>query len=181
MIFPDVIDLNRFLWGEITLTHRLVKNNHIFSSYTRGDQLTKEVRVQSSISASLTKLYVGAIHSVQPGRHHPGAWWSRDSNLLLTIPPSTSANENELYRQGYEPLRIRILDIWQQDLRAITLAQMQSEGFYTSRQYWLYWLKQNDKAMLKIDLDDPGFLSMLMERPAKNYNTWALKFEVVRD
>lgn len=83
--------------------------------------------------------------------------------------------------------RIRITDIRREDVRLISEADAQAEGFKTATEFFLTWCKMHDKRLLLpiIPNYDTGSIvwhgarNELMSRPAKHYAAWVLTFELV--
>jgi hypothetical protein len=83
--------------------------------------------------------------------------------------------------------RCRVEAIWRQDVRTLTLGQVDDEGFTSWQEFWTVWCKMHDPSPLpfqKIDGYFPSILdckNALMERPAERYQAWRMTIKVLWD
>lgn len=88
-----------------------------------------------------------------------------------------------LSHYGYKPLRIVITDIRREDVRDISYADAECEGFETRSEFWKTWCAFYDKpGVAVIEAHTPHDVIVqagLKERPDELYQAWAYVFEVV--
>ena len=87
--------------------------------------------------------------------------------------------------------RYEVLDVWKQDVRMLTMDQVDAEGFDSARCFWDVWMKMHDleywkrlyKAMLlpgQTNSSSNAQMKMaLMNRPAERYAAWRMSISVV--
>ena len=94
--------------------------------------------------------------------------------------------------------RIRITDIREEDIRQISIFDVQKEGFDSQIAFLETWTRmhdprmsfnQSDDGMFRyyanrrdkwVAVDETAFWTVLSARPAERYRAWVLSFEVVR-
>lgn len=115
---------------------------------------------------------VGHTYSVQPGRTKPAVWWNPKTGVTgpaVTVP-----------QIDYCKLRICITDIRREDVRNISQADAEAEGYIgvmAQFAFWEVWAQLHDK---KVDLGATDFYGALLERPAALYDAWALTFCIAK-
>lgn len=149
---------------------------------------------------------IGQSYAVQPGRGKPAVWWRKyngeidyrlDADKKLVMNPRRYGRIHALSDMGYQPLRIRIVSIRNEDVRYISNLDVWAEGYtYVTRfglplSFWDTWVGMHDKSYLETfrkatanyshmtiyHLVKAGFFA----RPVERYNAWVLTFEVVKD
>ena len=90
--------------------------------------------------------------------------------------------------------RYRVEAIWRQDVRTLTLGQVEDEGFKKALwgDFWLVWCKMHDPAAFKEicerwdehyhdfkDITLTGVKNYLLERPAERYQAWRMTIHVL--
>lgn len=77
--------------------------------------------------------------------------------------------------------RIRITDIWEEDVRRISEKDVLAEGFLERRDFLGVWCKMHDTKWADsyntMDLDE--FAKALLARPVDRYLAWVLEFQLV--
>lgn len=84
--------------------------------------------------------------------------------------------------------RIRILSIRREDVREISDADVEAEGFQTASDFFIAWVKMHDKSVITPIIPDydtgaiiwQGVRPTLATRPAERYQAWVLEFELVK-
>lgn len=130
------------------------------------------------------KIATGRDYAVQPGRGKPGLWWKPATQFVLPTSEFRAGHEQLFRNAGYQPMRICITSIRQEDVRTITHRDAISEGFPVGRiAFWQTWCAFYDPPMVMY-LDDVEHdvraRSYLNPRPDELYQAWVYTFEVVR-
>lgn len=86
--------------------------------------------------------------------------------------------------------RYRLNDVWLQDVRTLTLGQVDAEGFSSGIwiAFWEVWCKMHDKPVVS-DIQHVRALTgshvkaqaLLMDRPAERYLAWRMSISVLWD
>lgn len=144
------------------------------------------------------KYIIGRTYAVQPGRGKPailrldGYYWKpteviNDEWIYSNgFRGAIAMPRNILIESGAEVARIRILRIWQEDVREISAEDVGTgkEGFDTRYLFLDQWVEMHDsKAWWHSDesITVGEWFAFLDTRPAENYQAWALEFEVEND
>jgi hypothetical protein len=138
------------------------------------------------------KYQVGREYSLQYGRGLPTRYWHKGEGLMdWEFYQDALAQEGENFHKisglmGWKPLKIKLLDICEEDVRTISEQDAICEGFEhpedTARWGFIEtWAGFYDKPIAKaMKSSEAFFMPLLNARPEKLYLAWALKFEVVR-
>lgn len=182
MIFkPELI--TEIVRGEKTQTRRPVKTGEVLRQVESPHGGYKPVGVYQNNRA---KMLIGCDYAVVPGRGQAGILWSPEAGVTITRDAYTLVQERtgETLTQGFKPLRIRVLDIRCEDVRKISLEDVEAEGFYKRDEFWEFWCSFYDKPGLAIiAAHKPHNVVVrtgLLERPDELYQAWAYTFEVLR-
>lgn len=149
------------------------------------------------------KYQVGRDYSLQYGRGLPTRYWHEKHGLLTQS--DFLANESihgknfvgwPLSNAGFRPLKIKLMDVWAEDVRTISYHDSLAEGFSNHDEFLCTWANFYDKKLVATwdakfrivhwkensrELTGAGFGHWLSEnRPENLYQAWALRFEVVR-
>jgi len=168
MIFSETWE--KVLAGTKTQTRRPARP----SDYFRGDKgngFSGQQYVSWVGTESRVRYRVGQVLSVQPKRGQSAikvVWFGN-----ITVLASYC---DEINQQFAVPLRIKILDIWREDVRNISAADVVAEGFETRDDFLRVWIKFYDNTRMM--QSDPFFY--LKDRPRDKYMAWCLSFERVR-
>jgi hypothetical protein len=123
---------------------------------------------------------VGEEYAIQPGRGKSGLRYG-DLPMLTPI-PSDKTND--------DLIRIRLTAIRSEDVREISLEDVQAEGFDQPYLFWLRWAEMYDSKFLdmriSIALRTPDNMrainaavsNVLKDRPSERYAAWALTFGI---
>ncbi len=176
MLFqPDLVD--KIISGAKTQTRRLAKPGETVSVW--DSQIVGVYTATGRVRFALGKTY-----AVCPGRGKPTVFVARlrttegvESHLVTDDSPP-------LYQHMADPLRIRITAICREDVRSITQADAQAEGFEDRGEFWHVWTEMHDSRFYPTfryasdtdQLREYGFY----DRAPRHYDAWALTFEVVR-
>lgn len=145
------------------------------------------------------KYQVGKTYAVQPGRGLATVRWH--PALKVTIMSDAFelvlAHTGTTLTEGFEPLRIHVLDIFTEDVREISCEDALAEGFTKQAEFMATWCNfydkrhagaevMPDKTVLWVDahgnpyaddvVDFPEWL--MLNRPSKPYRGGAIKFEI---
>lgn len=107
----------------------------------------------------------------------------RNSRVLWNIAKQSYAVQPA--RGKKQIARIRITDIWREDVRRISLEDAIAEGYPMQLPEDAYngffdtWVQMHDKAFWRKYARHNDFYYMMDERPAQYYQAWALTFELV--
>jgi hypothetical protein len=174
-----------------------------------GERLIELDGVKTVMSADgkRIKYQVGREYSLQYGRGLPTRLWHENENDGLM---SWDFYQDGLAQHGKEfleiaklmhwhPLRIKLLDVWAEDVREISYEDSKFEGFSGADEFLVTWAnfydatlkaswEENYRAVLWIGNGGEGFASdiinfddwLITNRPDGLYQAWALKFEVVK-
>lgn len=168
--------LKQLLTGEKTETSRIVKPNEY--TWICGE------RPAPWNTRGAVKLYsqVIAERQTETSISHRIVW-ERDKEYA--IQPA---------RGVHSVGRYRVEAIWRQDVRTLTLGQVEDEGFKKALwgDFWLIWCKMHDKpAYDEIcerwderyhgikDVTLTGVKNYLLERPAERYQAWRMTIRVL--
>lgn len=184
--------LEKVIRGEKTQTRRPVKNGQYKAPYGTAvpDDYIKTVRAERVLPGGQHQLSrvvfeIGKDYAACPGRGKPAMYWTIDGNGDLCIWPYTQRPDPV---QTWQQSRIRITNIRREDVRSISLEDAVAEGFKSRLEFWQVWCGFYDTYMLRQPLfggdefmtREDSALTLLMDRPAKLYDGWALTFELVR-
>lgn len=174
MLFkPELI--TEIVRGEKTQTRRPVKTGEVLRQIESPHGGYKPVGMYQNNRA---KVVVGRDYAVQPGRAKPGACWNSEAQTWRETGPNNRADD------VMQMLRIRITDIRREDVRRISLADVEAEGFYTRDKFWEVWCGFYDVPGLAIiAAHKPHNVLVrtgLLERPDELYQAWAYTFEVLQ-
>jgi len=145
--------------------------------------------VYSANGAALRYL-VGHTYAVQPGRGKPALWWHTLNGKCEALPNPVpmllsykhqfgNEWETRLNDAGYYQARIKLLEIWREDVRNISLEDAVAEGFKDQAGFWEAWIMMYDR-VLRRELVRHGSITGLPDRPKVLYMAWALRFELVK-
>lgn len=132
---------------------------------------------------------VGKTYAVQPGRGKPGLQWvTLDTNAgpinhVLTREDLAYPDVYGVMVDGPKEARIKIFEIWREDVRNISLQDAIAEGFKDREGFWQAWIMMYDR-VLRRPLVRYGSIvdikSEMATRPINLYMAWALRFELVK-
>lgn len=172
MIFQSE-HIQAIIEGRKTQTRRLVKPGDFATHFILPDYDTGETTIQSVQNHERLKWFWGKDYAVQDGRGKPGVQWCRAKKHYPA--EWTAEYIDEL---GWNPLRIRLLEIRQERVQDISEADARAEGYppkvftpdeaLISTGGWWYrilWDRINTRKGTRWD-DNP--------------DVWALTFEVTR-
>jgi hypothetical protein len=185
-----------------------------------GERLIELDGVKTVMSADgkRIKYQVGREYSLQYGRGLPTRLWHENENDGLM---SWDFYQDGLAQHGKEfleiaklmhwhPLRIKLLDVWAEDVRTITRPESEAEGFSCAEEFLVTWCDFYAKRIdakwwsehklvewystimfanghyISHEFEVPGaqvanFSAWLIKNSADNlYQAWALEFEVVK-
>lgn len=118
----------------------------------------------------------GKTYAIQCGRGHPGLWYSPANEMRGIL---SWEGKPEHYADA-RPARIEIHEIRNEDVREISLADAQAEGFKNEAEFWAVWCAFYDPAY-KVDTraDYASVYGDLRTRSNSLYDAWALSFVLV--
>lgn len=191
MLFkPELIE--KIVTGGKTQTRRPVKNGEVLRQIENPHGGYKPVGVYQNNRA---KMLIGRDYAVQPGRGKAGALFIPNTGALCF---PGDAGYAEMYEarhhvtletvfappgEGYEFLRIQVLNIRCEDVRKISHADALAEGFKGRIEFWRVWCEFYDPAIAVICAKgayDSYVRGDLNKRPDELYQAWAYTFEVLR-
>lgn len=177
--------INAIVNGTKTETRRVVKPGETLEEV---ELLPTVIAVTGGYPKGRLKWQVGRDYAVSPGRGFPGAWVCFDHPRYGydiwegSDPVSTDSGLVDWRKiaagQGYQPLRIRLLEIRREPLQAITLEDVIAEGI---PQYTLA------RGVLSETPPDPRWKYRELWESINgagswdaNPDVWVLRFEVVK-
>jgi hypothetical protein len=174
MLFkPELIE--KIVHGKKTQTRRPVKAGESLRQIENPHGGYKPLGVYQNNRA---KMLIGRDYAVQPGSAKPGVCWNAKFQVWRETGPNNRVDDVS------QMLRIRILDIWREDVRDISHHNAVAEGFSTGRVgFWRTWCGFYDPAivpMLTNSIYDSNARAELRKRPDELYQAWAYTFEVLR-
>lgn len=166
------------------------------------------VKTVMSADSKRIKYQVGREYSIQYGRGLPTRWFRDNDAHLLPLEMFKEWHgiqgdygefrADVLRANDYIPLKIKLLDIWAEDVRTINLGASLAEGFSGADEFLCTWAEFYDKKILAGWFDEQKIATwvpdgtpyagdvvpfaqwLIDNRPAELYQAWTLKFEVVR-
>lgn len=82
--------------------------------------------------------------------------------------------------------RYRLVDIWRQDVRELTLGQVDDEGFGSWSEFWFTWSKMHDPKLSASTFHENGWWNSALKvkeylsyRPDERYQAWRMEIEVL--
>jgi hypothetical protein len=195
MLFkPELIQ--KIVRGEKIQTRRPMKTGEVLRQIESPHGGYKPLGIYQNNRA---KMLIGNDYAVVPGRGKPTAYWRMykpgELPTVHEVIPYDQYKSFEdkhgkigvgryLQNRGYKPLRILITDIRREDVRRISLEDVEAEGFYTRDEFWNVWCSFYDVPGLAIiAAHKPHNVIVrtgLLERPDELYQAWAYTFEVLR-
>jgi hypothetical protein len=187
--------IEKIVRGEKIQTRRPEKDNEELRGwYELGTERKRIVSYHGD--KYRTKIECGKDYAVQYGRGKPTAYYQKyrgESRMVREALPYEKYKKAfdkhgvtaswYLQQQGYHPLRILITDIRREDVRDISWADTEAEGFTNRSDFWKTWCAFYDKPGLAvIEAHCPYDVIIqagLKERPDELYQAWAYTFEVV--
>lgn len=153
-----------------------------------SEELVGKFGIKTVLHKGRIKWQVGREYSVQYGRGLPTRYWHETEGLMAwDFYQNALTQEGQKFHEiaklmGWHLLKIRILDIWEEDVRNISVGDAFAEGFGINEYEPVFdfldtWANFYDKSALKNPVD---WGKRLKERPDNLYHAWALKFEVVK-
>lgn len=142
------------------------------------------------------KIAINKDYAVQYGRGKPTAYYTKyrgESRMVREALPYEKFKRAfdkhgvtagwHLQQSGYYPLRILITDIRREDVRDISWADTEAEGFVNRSDFWQTWCAFYDKpglAVIEAHCPHDALVQAGLEvRPDELYQAWAYTFEVV--
>lgn len=144
------------------------------------------------------KYQVGKTYAVQPGRGLPTVRWHPATKVTITSDAFAMvlAHTGTTLTEGFEPLRIRVLELFTEDVREISCEDALAEGFTKQSEFLATWCNfydvhyvdclVMDKTVCWVDgqgnayaddvVDFPEWL--MLNRPTAPYRGVAIKFEI---
>lgn len=177
---PELID--KIVVGKKTQTRRPSKAGEVLRQIESPHGGYKPLGVYQHNRA---KMLIGHDYAVVPGRGKPGVCWQSELQTWR------ETGMNNRCDDASKMLRIRVLDIRQEDVRNISVEDAIAEGFETRADFWRVWCGFYDTIalpLLEMSVAEKRFLSgslqsdnaRLKKRPDELYQAWAYTFEVVR-
>lgn len=127
-------------------------------------------------------LYIGAEWCVHWKYGKPATVWCPADDTFYK--PNTKNEQRQFLSTGYQLLKIRVLNFWQEDVRDISHAHAVADGFGHCLGFWQTWCGFYDSSALTkypvATMYDSQLRTVLRQRPDAKYNGWAIEFEVVR-
>lgn len=163
----------------------------IFATHQAPDKIAKGIKTQtrrtrllSDIGVSkdngIVRVYsgngrvrydVGKTYGVQTGRGQPILLWLPGDPIYEPCPTDMPLPN----REQWQPFRIRIVKIREEDARDITHEDAIAEGFSGQMEFWRVWCGMYDKAVLQFSFNTPEEMRLTMlVRPDAAYRCWAL-------
>ena len=117
--------------GTKTETSRIVRGDEDYSDLRQAVCGTGRDE-QTGTPYDIVRYQVGKVYSIQPGRGQKTVHWRRIAGLLQSTydadcPASVRAAPSA--HDAWQPLRIRILSIYREDIRQAGAARATAEGF----------------------------------------------------
>lgn len=174
----------KILTGDKTQTRRPVK---------QGEALVELDGLKTLLTAGgRIKHQQGRDYAVQYGRGKPMCWYKPadedESARLLSYGwyKELILMQPDLRLCDYLPMRIRLADIWFEDVRQIRYSHARQEGFGGEIDFLRVWCEFYDTVGLEILkrnelflLDYPNATDLLDDRPHELYQAWVYEFELV--
>lgn len=158
-----------------------------------------------------TRWQVGKEYSVVPGRGKFAIWWTRSYlsgainfahetggykgmntwEQFVDLYPDPKVRKHHMLAFNWKPLKIRILNLWREDVRQISEVDAKAEGFEDTFGFLKVWTKLHDKAGFTKYPEYGGYRvdgltnvhdwgESLEQRPDDRYRAWAIQFELVK-
>lgn len=181
---------------EKTQTRRLVRAGEY--TWVRGELGTGPTRPSLLYSEICRKnnsrrFVVGKTYAVQPGRGRYALWWKpgRISDIHnlegFTIWDEDCIDKPDLTARkaaGFQEARVTLTALWREDVRRISIGDLEANGFNSLMEFLLNWTGMYDRkaydAPLTMFQNDTTWLDYVDTRPATCYMAWALAFELVK-
>lgn len=134
----------------------------------------------------VTRYEVNKTYAVQPGRGKPALFYmpgeftlSGKSEIITPLRLSTSIDE------AAAPVlqaRIRLLEIWREDVANISLDDAIAEGFQDRAGFWYAWIMMYDRVGRRAIVRDNDWrtATLIARTPIVLRMAWALRFELVK-
>lgn len=128
----------------------------------------------------------GKTYAVQPGRGKPALFYmpgeftlSGKNEIITPLRLSTSIDE------AAAPVlqaRIRLLEIWREDVANISLDDAIAEGFDDRAGFWRAWIMMYDRVGRRAIVQDNDWrtATLIARTPITLRMAWALRFELVK-
>ncbi len=158
MIFQHTID--KVLDGTKTQTRRLVKLGEW--AWVMDKELMGGVKGYDLVRVPYDKV-IYAVQSVETATGRTK--WQTFSTYA--VQPG---------RNKKSVARIRLLRMWKEDVREISLKDVKAEGFNSHVDFFKVWVSMHDKDAPR---ENETYLPYLPDRPSDCYEAWALKFELI--
>lgn len=127
------------------------------------------------------RYYVGQTHAVQPGRGKPVLQYNPQTLEILSNPVPDDVTDLRPFVQA----RIRILEIWRENVLNISEADAKAEGFKNKRGFWFAWIMMYDRVGRRQIVrheswhEDLDMSAMINRVPIVFRIAWGLRFELV--
>lgn len=131
------------------------------------------------------KFTAGRTYAVQTKRGGKGLWYDANDRAKAVVTYEYTVKHPE---QEFKPLRFRVTHIGAQDVRNISEADAVAEGFENRYGFFATWVQINEKKLsrplpkMSVALGYDHLIEltreMLSERPAANYLSWIIEFEL---